>query len=69
MTSLNSVTTKTDGWEKKCRDWAEFRQSFEVHDLGAAHFMFCQEICTQFDYAYKYRCRGSDSIAKFEPID
>lgn len=54
---------------EKCREWAKSKQSFEINDLEALHFLFCQEICSEYDYAYKYRCRGAESKAKFEPID
>ena len=37
--------------------------------MEAAHFMFCQEICAEYDYTYQYRCQRSESVAQFKPLD
>jgi len=57
-------------WRKKCRGWAEAGEPFQVRDLEAHHFVFCQEICAKYDYFYKYRCVGrTESTATFHAID
>ena len=37
--------------------------------MGASHFMFCQELCGEYNYTYEYRCQRSESVARFKPID
>jgi hypothetical protein len=67
--SLKLIETKRDDWKERCSEWAQAGHSFEVHGLAESHFLFCEEICTKFDYKYSYYCRESESIAKFTPID
>ena len=69
VSSINSITTQTAGWQNKCWQWAEAKQPFEIRDLEAQHFMFCQEICAEYQYTYQYYFRDSESVAKFTPID
>ena len=68
VASVNSISTKTDKWRETCWAWAESHQPFELRDLGAAHFLFCQELCAEYSYTYQYHCRGSESVANFKPI-
>jgi hypothetical protein len=66
--SINSITTKAAGWQQKCWRWAESAQPFEIRDLQSRHFMFCQEICAEYDYTYQYRCKNMESVARFTPL-
>lgn len=66
VAATNSITTKTEGWREKCRKWAEAGKPFALRDLETRHFIFCQEICDEYDYSYKYHCRGPESVAKFK---
>jgi hypothetical protein len=68
VSSINSTTTQAEGWQKQCWQWAEAKQSFEIHDLQSQHFMFCQEICAEYNYTYQYFCRRTESVAKFMPM-
>jgi hypothetical protein len=67
VAAINSVSTKSAGWREKCWAWAEAKQPFKIHDMEALHFMFCQELCAEYDYIYDYHCRGAESVARFEP--
>ena len=67
VSSLNSVTTRTTGWERKCWEWAEAGHPFELRDVETRHFMFCQEICAEYDYTYLYRYQNDESVAQFKP--
>jgi hypothetical protein len=69
VASINSITTNTPEWQKKCWGWAEARTVFEVRDMQAPHFLFCQELCGEYNYTYQYRCNRSESVAKFTPIE
>jgi hypothetical protein len=37
--------------------------------MEASHFMFCQELCAEYDYSYEYRCKRKESVAKFTPME
>jgi hypothetical protein len=65
---INSTSTKVAGWQEKCWTWAEAKQPFEVRDMQAEHFMFCQELCAEYEYTYQYRCQRTESVAKFTPL-
>jgi hypothetical protein len=67
VSSINSVSTKMPQWQKRCWEWAEAKQRFEIRDIEAMHFMFCQQICAEYDYSYEYRYRRSESVAQFRP--
>jgi len=69
VAALNSISTKAAGWQEKCWTWAEAKLPFEIRDMEASHFMFCQEICAEYEYTYQYRCRRSESVAQFKPMD
>lgn len=68
VASINSATTTTPAWQHKCWDWAEARSTFELRDLEAKHFMFCQELCAEYEYSYQYRCQRGESVARFTPL-
>jgi len=69
VASINSTSTKAERWQEKCWSWAETKQPFEIRDMEASHFMFCQELCAEYDYSYLYRCQRSESVAQFKPLD
>ena len=69
VAAINSISTRDAGWQEKCWHWAEAHQPFEIRDMEAAHFMFCQELCAEYSYAYHYRRQRAESVAQFKPID
>jgi hypothetical protein len=64
---INSVTTKTAGWQQQCWEWAEASLSFELRDVEAGHFAFCQELCAEYGYTYRYNGRRGYSVVQFKP--
>ncbi len=52
--STKFTTTRTEGWQTKCLDWAAAGDVFEVHGVGARHLAFCKEICDIFHYECAY---------------
>ena len=67
MSGTTKITTRTQGWQTTCRQWASSGESFEIHDLGAANLAFCQELCETYNYECHYQSHGS-KIAMFTPI-
>lgn len=68
VATINSTSTKVPGWQRKCWAWAEADKPFEIRDLEAPHFLFCQELCAEYNYTYQYHCGPSESVAQFKPI-
>ncbi|HEX4349072.1 MAG TPA: hypothetical protein VH251_01730 [Verrucomicrobiae bacterium] len=69
VTAMHSISTRTPGWREECWAWAETHQHFELLDIESPHFMFCQELCAEYNYRYVYRCLRSESVARFIPVD
>ncbi len=67
VAASNSVSTTAPDWQRKCWEWAEAKQPFEINNLATGHFMFCQELCAEYHYSYAYYCRGGESVARFKP--
>jgi hypothetical protein len=61
------TTTRTDGWQDKCRRWAEAGESFEIRGVGASHLAFCKELCESFNYECHYQSHDYESAAVFTP--
>jgi hypothetical protein len=68
VTVTNSTSTRSAGWRETCWAWAEANQPFDLVDIESPHFMFCQELCAEYQYRYQYRCHQSESVAHFIPI-
>ena len=61
------TTTRTDGWQKRSRKWAQDGESFEIHGIAASHLAFCKELCETFDYECEYQSDGAGPTATFVP--
>jgi hypothetical protein len=62
------TTTRTDGWQKICRQWAEAGEAFELHGVGAGQLAFCKELCEEHGYECRYESHNSLSAAVFVPM-
>jgi hypothetical protein len=62
---VNFTTTRTQGWQRHCWEWARSGQPFLLHGIGAQNLVFCDELRA----AYKYYFSCNDSIATFLPED
>jgi len=66
--SVNIVTAGTEGWQKRCRQWAQDGKVFEVRGVSARHLGFCKKLCDEFRYECHYDSGGEFSEAQFSPI-
>jgi hypothetical protein len=66
--SIKVTTTKTEGWQAKCLDWAVAEEYFEIQGIGARHLAFCKELCDIFSYECLYESAGKKSTAVFTPL-
>jgi len=62
-----TITTRTGGWQKTCRQWAERGESFEIHGVSASNLAFCKELCEAYNYECRYQSHGID-CAVFAPL-
>jgi len=62
------TTTKTEGWQTICQNWAQARESFEIHGIGAKHLAYCKELCDSNQYQCRYQFRNLNSAAVFAPL-
>ena len=64
----SAVTTKKVDWQRQCWGLAEERLPFELHDIETRHFMFCFELCAEYDYHFTYTYGSGRSVAHFKPL-
>lgn len=69
LKNANLASTHEKGWETRCRKWAKAGVQFELLDIEATHFVFCQEICAAYKYKYEYQYSDNKSFAAFVPRD
>jgi hypothetical protein len=67
MDQVNFTTTKSKGWEQKCKEWADANESFEIHSIESSHFTFCQNFCARHNYQYQFQIRAGEYVAIFTP--
>lgn len=67
VTANNVIVAGDKQWRQKCWALAENNEPFEIHRLEASHFMFCQALCAEYDYSFRFRCNRTDSVAEFHP--
>ena len=67
MDQVNLTTTKSKGWEQKCKEWADANEPFEIHSIESSHFTFCQSFCARHNYQYEFQIRAREYVAIFTP--
>ncbi|HEU5395821.1 MAG TPA: hypothetical protein VFV81_01545 [Verrucomicrobiae bacterium] len=61
------ASTGRDGWQKRCREWAQDGESFQLHGVTAAELAFCKGLCDEFGYQCDYDSRHPLKAAIFSP--
>ena len=52
--TMNVVTTKVKGWQKRCWEFAMEGKGFEVTGVEWKHIHFFQELCGAYNAKYKF---------------
>ncbi len=65
--NANFTTTHATVWKNQCREWAKANLQFILLDIESEHFIFCQQLCRQFGYNYRYVYRTKESFIEFYP--
>lgn len=64
-----TATTRTEGWQAICLQWAQAREPFEVRGISARHLSFCRDLCERFNYKCNYDSGDRQRAAVFFPSD
>ena len=64
---INSTTTRTQGWQTDCWNWAKANEPFTLYGVAPHHLPFCQALSAACHYHYHSRRFRGESVATFEP--
>lgn len=64
---INSTTTRTQGWQADCWNWAKANKPFELHGVQTQHLPFCEALSAACHCQFYARQFHNESIATFEP--
>lgn len=64
---INSTTTRTQGWQTDCWNWAKANKPFELCGIQKKHLAFCEELSAAYHCKFIARQFRHESIATFEP--
>jgi len=64
---INSTTTRTQGWQADCWNWAKARLPFELYGVETQHLTFCKALSTACRCRFHSRQLHDEAVATFEP--
>jgi len=64
---LNSTTTRTQGWQTDCWNWAKARMPFELYGIQTKHLAFCRTLSSACHVRFHSRRFRNQAVALFEP--
>ena len=64
---LHSTTTRTQGWQADCWNWAKARMSFELYGIQAQHLAFCRALSSACHVRFHSRRFHDEAVVPFEP--
>jgi hypothetical protein len=64
---IHSTTTRTQGWQADCWNWARANEPFELYGVGTQHLQFCQALSTACGCQFHSRQFHDEAVAVFEP--
>jgi hypothetical protein len=64
---INSTTTRTQGWQADCWNWAKANEPFELYGVETQHLPFCRELSATCRCKYHSRQRHDEAVAVFVP--
>lgn len=65
---IHSTTTRTQGWQADCWNWARANEPFELHGVASQHLPFCRELSAACRCKYHSRPFRDEAVAVFEPV-
>jgi len=67
MHYIHSTTTRTQGWQADCWNWARESKPFELHGVESQHLPFCREVSKTCNCKYHSHTVRDEAVAVFEP--
>ena len=64
---LHSTTTRTQGWQADCWNWAKARMPFELYGIQTHHLGFCRALSSACHVHFHSRQFRDEAVAMFEP--
>ena len=64
---INSTTTRTQGWQADCWNWAKANMPFELYGVGTNHLEFCKALAASCGFQFHSRQFRDEEVAIFEP--
>jgi hypothetical protein len=64
---INSTTTRTQGWQADCWNWAKANMPFELYGVGMQHLAFCKALAAACRFKFHSRQFRDEAVATFEP--
>ena len=64
---LHSTTTRTQGWQADCWNWAKARMPFELYGIQTHHLGFCRALSSACRLQFHSRQFRDEAVAMFEP--
>ena len=64
---INSTTTRTQGWQADCWNWAKANLPFELYGVGTHHLAFCKALAAACRFKFHSRQFRDEALATFEP--
>jgi len=64
---INSTSTRTQGWQADCWNWARANEPFELYGVETQHLPFCQELSEACRCKYQSRQAHDEAVVMFDP--
>jgi hypothetical protein len=64
---INSTTTRTQGWQADCWNWAKARIPFKLYGIREQHLAFCRALASACHVTFRSRQFHDQAVAVFEP--
>jgi hypothetical protein len=64
---INSTSTRTQGWQADCWNWAKANEPFELYGVETQHLPFCQELSEACRCKYQSRQAHDEAVVMFDP--
>lgn len=64
---INSTTTRTQGWQADCWNWAKANLPFELYGVESQHLGFCKTVAAACRFNFRSRRFHNEAVATFEP--
>jgi len=64
---INSTTTRTQGWQMDCWNWAKANLPFKLYGVETHHLAFCKMLAKACRCKFSSRRFYDEAVATFEP--